>query len=397
MPYRPRVTSARLPFVVAVGQGTLVWNPRSTVGTATGIWSRLREVIPAVAEVRSVITGLPVRPPEPRAVAEWCARWRAGSRAHVLQLLAAGVQGPLREWADRAAEVAPGRSVLLADAGNDPDLAAAHPAASLRRQTVRTPRDIYLLLAGALPLRRDGQELAGVLAGVGHDGVVILERGTGAARERLELDQVLLDPGDENVYIRPSPVLLSFNSRLPGGGRCPRCDGRGVAEDIDSVQLMAQPSAALAGGGLAIPFDAASQRAIAISRPWQKKSAASSLHTGWRPMRPGTTLASAVRQELLCGSGDRIIQPLSDTGRPRGKRKTFTGLLGAGADGTGRAAALPVRSWQRCGRAAPARSAVDAAFGWRRGRSTSRDVRCRRCSPRPSGSWVRGCAKRRAH
>ena len=38
-------------------------------------------------------------------------------------------------------------------------------------------------------------------------------------------------------------------------------------------------------------------------------------------------LASVVRQELLCGSGDRIIQPLSDTGRPRGKRKTFIGLL----------------------------------------------------------------------
>ena len=77
------------------------------------------------------------------------------------------------------------------------------------------------MLAGPLPLRRDGRELAGVLAGVGHDGVVILERGTGDAQERLELDQVLLDPGDEE-RLRPSLSRAAVvQLALAGRGKVP--------------------------------------------------------------------------------------------------------------------------------------------------------------------------------
>lgn len=329
VPYQPRLQAARLPFVVSVAQGILRWNSRSTVGTATGIWPRLRKVMPQFAQVHSRKTGHSLDNPGPDTVAAWCARWRCGATAHVLIKLADGVVGPLARWADRAGAVVPDGQVLAPESGQQPDLSEARAASGLRRQTVRSARDIYVLVASGLRVQpgdtavRDAISRACQAALNGERPIVLLH---GNEDTLLDLGQMLLEPDDEAIYLRPSDALLSFNSQKPGGGRCPRCDGTGVVEDIDASKLVANPNAPIAEGGLILPFDQSTKRYRyfpSLAEEIRGLLVAHGLPTDarWRDM------PTAVRQELMHGCANRMIQPLSEHGKPRGKRKCFTGLL----------------------------------------------------------------------
>jgi excinuclease UvrABC ATPase subunit len=144
--------------------------------------------------------------------------------------------------------------------------------------------------------------------------------------ELLDLSEVLLDPDDEAVYLRPSDVLLSFNSQQPGGGRCPRCDGMGTVEDIDAQQLVARSDAPIALGGLALPFDFNTKR-YRYFAPLAEEIRGLLVAHGLAANASWEQMPTLVRQELMPGSGNRVIQPLSEEGPPRGKPKVFAGLL----------------------------------------------------------------------
>jgi excinuclease ABC A subunit len=396
IPYRPKLRSARLPFVVSVAQGTLAWNPRSTVGTATGIWPWLREIIPPFAQVRSRQSGRHLTTPDPDTVAAWCTRWRCGTTAHVLLKLAERVVGSLARWAERAAAVFSGGQVLAPESGQHPNPSQVRAASALRRQSVRSARDIYLVIAGGVRIKpgdttlQDAVLRASQSALHGERAVLLLH---GPEVELLDLSEVLLDPDDEAVYLRPSDVLLSFNSQQPGSGRCPRCDGMGTVEDIDAQQLVSRSDAPIAMGGLALPFDLNTKRYryfAPLAEEIRGLLVAHSLaaNASWEQM------STSARQELMHGSGNRVIQPLSEEGRPRGKRKSFVGLLErVRAVLDGRSAATTVLAHLRQGGPCPECGGSRLRLAARQVYFADRSVaEILKMTFRDLGPWLRGAA-----
>ncbi|MCP5137353.1 MAG: excinuclease ABC subunit UvrA [Gammaproteobacteria bacterium] len=114
------------------------------------------------------------------------------------------------------------------------------------------------------------------------------------------------------------PRLFSFNNPV---GACPTCDGLGVKQFFDPKRVVANPKASLAGGAV---------------RGWDRRNAyyfqlISSLadHYGFDIETPFEELPDAIRDKVLFGSGDEIIEfrYWGKGSSPRIRRHRFEGVV----------------------------------------------------------------------
>ncbi len=327
-PYSPRLEEARLPYVVCVRQGILQWNSRSTVATATGLLQRLRDVMARHPEVRS--GGKPLGPLRAETVADWCLTHHGGSTTRVSAAIERRVLGPISPHIERAIRRLGDLPVTMSvvETGHSPQ-AVGDPPEKFRRMVTKTHRDVYAILGEPVPAGRAGEFRARVQLGMDvaktPDDIVLAFPDEGDESCVL-LAGCLLDPSDPRVFWVPSHSLLSFNSQLPRSGRCPTCEGTGAVEEISEAGLIADPAVPLAGGGLRIPYEAATARykyfpPLAEEIRGLLTAHSLSVNAAWKD------LGDLARAEILQGSGDRVIQPRSPDGGPKGKRKPFTGLI----------------------------------------------------------------------
>lgn len=325
-PFSPQLEEAKVPFVVAVRQGILQWNSRSTVATATGLLQRLRDVMVHHGEVRSA--NGPLATLRAEDVAAWCRSHHAGADVLVLAALERRVLGPLWPYIEKAIQRHPEFLVCVVETGTPPTSEGERPEKH-RRTTTKTQRDIYAIVGNALPVRQDSAvseriALAMNLARKPDDICLFLEGRTGSSV--VQFEGTLIDPSDARIYWLPTPSLLSFNSRLPRSGRCATCDGLGSVERVSETSLIGDPTLPLAEGGLAIPFETASARYRYFPPLAEEIRGLVAAHdlpitASWKD------LDETVRREFLEGSGDRTIQPRKPDGDSKGKRKPFVGLI----------------------------------------------------------------------
>lgn len=325
-PFSPHLEEAKVPFVVAVRQGILQWNSRSTIATATGLLQRLRDVVVNHGQVRSA--NGPLAPLRAEDVAAWCRSHHAGANVLVLAALERRVLGPLWPYIEKAIRLHPELLVCVVETGTHPT-SEGEPPEKYRRTTTKTHRDIYAIVGKALAVRQDSAvseriALAMKLARKPDDICLLLEGRTGSSS--LQFESSLIDPSDAKIYWLPTPSLLSFNSRLPRSGRCTTCDGLGSVERISETSLIADPTLPLAEGGLAIPFETASSRYRYFPPLAEEIRGLFVAHdlpitSSWKD------LGETARREFLEGSGDRTIQPRKPDGDSKGKRKPFIGMI----------------------------------------------------------------------
>lgn len=325
-PYSPRIDSASVPYVVSVRQGILHWNSRSTVGTATGVLQRLRPVICSHGHVRGTCGRL--NPLTAADVAEWCAIHHADAKVSVFAAVQRRVLGPVA------------RFVPQLPADSDPVIALTETGASLlehelmsprsaRRVIARLQRDVFLatgLVLAAANRKLCAAAVENAMAAAAHPDDVVLIVQKGREHSEISLRGALLSPSEPQLFLSPTESLLSFNSRLPTSGRCLSCDGLGVVDRIATASVIADPSAPVAGGGLAIPYDEKTSKYRHFP-PLAEELRGLLVANGCSTDAKWSQLPAQVREQILNGSKDLIIQPLRPDGRSIGKRKAFVGVV----------------------------------------------------------------------
>lgn len=324
--YSPKLDEARLPFVVAVRQGSLHWNSRSTVATATGLLQRLRDVMIRHSEVRTA--NGPLSPPTAEDIANWCFAHYKGNKIIVFATIERRVLGPLWPHIEKAVKLKSDLSVSVVETGTSPPVKGERPE-KFKRATTKTQRDLFANI-GAASIVGDRRLLSSLIKtalGVARkpDAICLLiERASGS--EFVEFESTLIDTRDPRVYWPPTQSLLSFNSRLPRSGRCTRCDGLGSLEQISETSLVGNASKPVADGGLSIPYETANFR-YKYFPPLSEELRGLLIEHGLPLKTCWQDLTAKARSELLNGSGTRAIQPRKPDGTPRGKRKPFLGLI----------------------------------------------------------------------
>ncbi len=113
------------------------------------------------------------------------------------------------------------------------------------------------------------------------------------------------------------PRMFSFNNP---NGACPECDGLGIAQFFDPDRVVSNTQVSLAGGAV---------------RGWDRRNAyyfqiiqALAKHYGFDVDTPFETLPVEIRQVVLYGSGDEVIEfrYLGDGGQQK-RRHTFAGII----------------------------------------------------------------------
>ncbi len=113
------------------------------------------------------------------------------------------------------------------------------------------------------------------------------------------------------------PRMFSFNNP---NGACPKCDGLGVSEFFDPERVVSNPELSLAGGAV---------------RGWDRRNAyyfqiikALSRHYGFDADRPFNKLPAKVREVVLFGSGEEVIEFEYFAERGTHKRRhPFAGII----------------------------------------------------------------------
>ncbi len=296
---------------ISIEQKSTSHNPRSTVGTITEIHDYLRLLfarvgipecpdhhIPLEAQTISQMVDQVLALPEGSKVMLLApiVRGRKGEHLHVLEELRA--QGFVRARIDGE----------LCELDQPPtlDLRRKHDIeAVVDRFRVRP--DLRLRLAESF-------ETALNLA----DGLAMIAWMDEPEREPLVFSSKFACPECGYSLSELEPRLFSFNNPA---GACPECDGLGVKQFFDPERVVAHPHLSLAGGAI---------------RGWDRRNAyyfqlISSLadHYGFDIETPFEALDEEIRQVILYGSGDEIIefQYLSERGGFRTRRHSFEGII----------------------------------------------------------------------
>ncbi|HEB98277.1 MAG TPA: excinuclease ABC subunit UvrA, partial [Thiotrichales bacterium] len=296
---------------ISIEQKSTSHNPRSTVGTITEIHDYLRLLfarvgipecpdhhIPLEAQTISQMVDQVLALPEGSKVMLLApiVRGRKGEHLHVLEELRA--QGFVRARIDGE----------LCELDQPPalDLRRKHDIeAVVDRFRVRP--DLRLRLAESF-------ETALNLA----DGLAMIAWMDEPEREPLVFSSKFACPECGYSLSELEPRLFSFNNPA---GACPECDGLGVKQFFDPERVVAHPHLSLAGGAI---------------RGWDRRNAyyfqlISSLadHYGFDIETPFEALDEEIRQVILYGSGDEVIefQYLSERGGFRTRRHSFEGII----------------------------------------------------------------------
>lgn len=274
---------------VAIQQKSTGWNPRSTVGTVTGIYDFLRVLYARAGRQHCPHCGRLISAQTSESIVARILTLPAGSR---VLLLAPVVRGQKGEHVDLLEDLRRRGFVRARIDGEVCHLDQAPKLGRHNRHDIEVVID-RLTIAEDVRSRLTESVEAALQAG---DGTLIVAMAEGHARD-LVLSSRYACTKCGIGFEAPSPQLFSFNSPT---GMCLKCDGIGSVHDFDPELLIPDPS---------LPFYAPCVAPLR-HRPgrWRRHIYEGvARHVGFDINQPWNKLPQKARDALLYGTGDAHI------------------------------------------------------------------------------------------
>ncbi len=272
---------------IAIQQGTVSRNPRSTVGTVTEIYDYLRVLMARVGEPHCPTCDRPIRAyTVPQMVARVFALGE-GARVMIHAPLGRDEVGDLGSRLEELRRDGYVRVVLDGETRELADLEAPDPSVP---HDLEVQVDRLVVRDRARPRLGESLELATRLAG---GAVRVVVQGA----EDLVMQEGLACPEHGPVLESLSPQTFSFNSPH---GACPGCDGLGEQTRFDPDRVVPDPDLSIADGAIApwgkpgAPYHRAMSRQLESALTGKL---AVKLDTPWKRLR------KAARARVLDGEG----------------------------------------------------------------------------------------------
>lgn len=324
---------------IAIQQKSTGWNPRSTVGTVTGIYDFLRVLYARAGRQHCPQCGEPITAQTAESIVARISLLEDGARVLILAPVVRGQKG---EHVDLLADLRRRGYVRARVDGEVVHLADPPALARNNRHDIEVVVD--RLVMGAANRARLAEAVENAL-GVGDGTVMVVpaadEAGQASAAtgnsgsasgKRRRTSKGSKGKADGTLVLSskyactrcgigfdpPSPQLFSFNSP---SGMCLTCDGMGMIHDFDPERMIPDPS---------LPFYAPVIEPMR-TRPgkWRRHIYEGvARHVGFDIRRPWNELPPEARQALLYGTGDEHITFVWRY--PRGAWKhggTFDGVI----------------------------------------------------------------------
>ncbi|NLX13085.1 MAG: excinuclease ABC subunit UvrA [Phycisphaerales bacterium] len=291
---------------IAIQQKTGGWNPRSTVGTVTGIYDFLRVLYARAGRQHCPRCERPITAQTAEAI---IARILALPRDSRIQILAPVIRGQKGEHVDSLADLRRRGFVRARIDGQIYHLEQAPALGRHMRHDIEVVIDRLVIREGLRPRLAEAVENAlavgeGTLLVAPGEGADPKEKNhTGESGGGLGLTEELLLSAKYACthcgigFDPPSPQLFSFNSP---SGMCLACDGMGTLHDFDPELLVPNP---------ALPFFAPCIAPMrTVPGRWRRhiyQGVAD--HVGFDIRLPWKDLPAKAREALLYGTGDTHI------------------------------------------------------------------------------------------
>lgn len=286
---------------IAIQQKTSGWNPRSTVGTVTGIYDFLRVLYARVGRQHCPQCGKPITAQTSEAIVARILSLPAGSHVSILAPVVRGQKGEHVELLEDFRR----RGYIRARIdGQVVHLDQAPALGRHNRHDIEVVVDRLVINDESRPRLAESVENALILG----DGTLIVAPAESATSESVPGDAGGLT-GDLLLsskyacakcgigFETPSPQLFSFNSPT---GMCLTCDGMGAIYDFDPDLLVPDPSLNF--------FDPCIAPMRKRPGRWRRHIYEGvAKHVGFDIRLPWGRLPQRARDALLCGTGDEHI------------------------------------------------------------------------------------------
>ncbi len=296
---------------ISIEQKSTSHNPRSTVGTITEIYDYLRLLFARVGTPCCPDHGVPLEAQTISQMVDHVLALPEGSR---MMLLAPVVRNRKGEHVQLMQELRAQGFVRLRVDGTVYAIDEVPELELRKKHTIEVVLDRFRVRPELKQRLAESLETAVTLS----DGLALLspldadegipEKLFSARYSCLHCDYSLQEL---------EPRMFSFNNP---NGACPKCDGLGVSEFFDPERVVSNPELSLAGGAV---------------RGWDRRNAyyfqiikALSRHYGFDADRPFNKLPAKVREVVLFGSGEEVIEFEYFAERGTHKRRhPFAGII----------------------------------------------------------------------
>ncbi|HTK00277.1 MAG TPA: excinuclease ABC subunit UvrA [Bordetella sp.] len=294
---------------ISIEQKAAGHNPRSTVGTITEIHDYLRLLFARVGTPYCPDHGLPLQAQSVSQMVDTVLGWQADTRLAILAPVARARKGSFED--EMASLQAQGYVRLRVD-GQMVEIDSMPALKKTEKHDIDVVVDRLRVRPESSQRLAESFETAMTLA----DGRVV------ALDMDSEREQVFSSryacPVCSHSLPELEPRLFSFNNPM---GACPSCDGIGQVGFFDPKRVVAFPELSLSAGAI---------------RGWDRRNAFThslltslAAHYEFDIEAPFESLPEAVRDKVLCGSGDEEIAfvYLNEKGRSTVKRHVFEGVI----------------------------------------------------------------------
>jgi excinuclease ABC subunit A len=296
---------------IAIEQGSVSRNPRSTVGTVTEVQDYLRVLFARVGTRHCLQCGRGIKPQTAHRITDQLAALIPGTHLQLLAPIVRGREGTHAAVLERAQR--DDHQVRIDGKVLDPSKASI-PLAETEPHTIEwIVEDLIVPDDGQAEFHNclfDAVE-TGLQAGGGYLTVVL------EGEEEVQLSQHMVCPHCDIFFFELSPSLFSFNNP---DGMCSDCNGLGVKLDVVPELIVTAPDLSLLDG--ASPWYG-ELRKVKPSGNWMRSELFAladvmqvDLELPWRE------LPQAFRDAALYGSGDEIISWTYDM-KKRGRSISF--------------------------------------------------------------------------
>ncbi|MGD2128120.1 MAG: excinuclease ABC subunit UvrA [Lysobacterales bacterium] len=296
---------------ISIEQKSTSHNPRSTVGTITEIYDYLRLLFARVGTPCCPDHGIPLEAQTISQMVDHVLTLPEGSR---LMLLAPVVRDRKGEHLQLFDELRAQGFVRARVDGTVYDLDEVPPLELRRKHSIEVVIDRIRVRDDLKQRLAESFETA---IGLSEGLAVVSPMEEGSALEEKLFSARYSCPYCDYSLQELEPRMFSFNNP---NGACPECDGLGVSQFFDPDRVVSSTHVSLAGGAI---------------RGWDRRNAyyfqiiqALSRHYGFDVDMPFEDLPKKIRDIVLYGSGDEIIEfrYFGDSGVQK-RRHPFAGII----------------------------------------------------------------------
>jgi excinuclease ABC subunit A len=296
---------------ISIEQKSTSHNPRSTVGTVTEVHDYLRLLYARAGTPRCPDHHVDLAA---QTVSQMVDAVLAQAEGTAMMLLAPAIAERKGEHAELIEELKASGLVRARIDGKVVELDQAPKLDVRRKHTVEAVVDRFKVRPDMAQRLAESFETALRLG----QGVARIAYMDDSARAELVFSDKFACPTCNYSLSELEPRLFSFNSP---SGACPACDGLGTQEFFDPEKIVSNPNLSLAGGAV---------------RGWDRRNAyyfqliqSLARHTKFDIEAPFNSLPSEIRQLVLFGSGETLIEfkYLDGKGGTVRRKHSFEGIV----------------------------------------------------------------------